>query len=171
MGALPLHELDLLRCWENHGKFERKLRELGLVSDLEQLKTYVHAVGRAWFLLGREHLDDARRALTSGSIRATYSRTYYSSYNISKAVRFLHVGWVSLKGDDHQSVSNLPDDFPDAARWGTQLKALYEHRLKADYDNWTNTVYPLSAEDVVSLATDFHDSAAQYLAQKVGLAL
>jgi hypothetical protein len=33
---------------------------------------------------------------------------------------------------------NFPD-FPDVDRWSKAVAALYEHRLRADYDNWSNT--------------------------------
>lgn len=173
MARLPLHELELLKRWGNHGELVRKLQELGLVSDLTLLSSHVHAVGSAWFVLGREHLSDAKIALSNRAERAAYSRAYYAAYSFSKAVRFVVHGAVSLKGDDHRAVADLPSDMPDASSWGRELVLLYEHRLRADYDNWsdTQTKYVLAPADCVDKAERFHDVAEQYLLTKAGLRL
>lgn len=171
MSNLPLHELELLKRWGNHAELSRKLDELGLRSDLTLLKSHVLHVGTGWFRLGREHLADAKQALAANSDRATYSRAYYAAYSFSKAVRFIVSGHVSLKGDDHRSIGDLPKDIPDSVRWGSTLESLYDQRLRADYDNWSNTgsLYTLSPSDCVQEASDFHDVAEAYLHTKVGL--
>jgi hypothetical protein len=170
MAGLPLHELELLKRWGNHGEFARKLQDLGLVSDLALLTRHVHAVGTAWFLLGREHLSDAQVAVAGRATRAVYSRAYYAVYNFSRTVRFIVHGTVSLKGDDHRSVGNLPSDMPDAITWGSELELLYEHRLRADYDNWSDTLqrYTLTPADCVDRAERFHQAAEKYLLNKAG---
>lgn len=173
MTSLPLHELELLRRWVNHGQFAKTLQDLGLTSDLARLKEYVHAVTAAWFLLGRQHLEESEKALSGGLDRAARSRAYYAVYNISKALRFFVKGVVSLKGDDHKAAGDLPSDFPNADSWGRKIAVLYEHRLRADYDNWHDTAasHTLTADECVGYARDFHDAAVPYLAQKAGLNL
>ena len=173
MAALPLHELDLLKRWGNHAELSRKLQELGLVSDLALLRSHVLQVGATWFRLGREHLSEARVVLASDAGRAAYSRAYYAGYSFSKAVRFVVNGVVSLKGDDHRAVGNLPGDMPNASSWGRELELLYEHRLRADYDNWSDTTsgYVLTPSQCVAKAEQFHEVTQQYLADKAGLKL
>lgn len=173
MASLPLHELELLKRWVNHGQFARILRELELTSDLVRLTEYVHAVAEAWFLLGRQHLEEAEQAQSIALERAVRSRAYYAVYNISKALRFLVNGAVSLKGDDHRSASDLPSDFPDVGSWQRNITTLYEHRLRADYDNWRDTEasHTLTVDECVGYARDFHDAAVLYLTDKVGLRL
>jgi hypothetical protein len=82
-------------------------------------------------------------------------------------------GVVSLKGDDHKAAPDLPSDFVDAATWGSAITTLYEHRLRADYDNWVGTTaaHTLSAADAVALAKSFVSEARQYLVTKHGLTL
>ena len=167
----PLHELELIKCWGNHAEFSRKLRALGLTSDLPSLEHQVRAVGVAWFGLGRDHLVDAKQLLAVGAVRGVYSRAYYAAYNFSKTVRFLVQGLVSLKGDDHRAVGRLPDDLADSSRWATELEALYEDRLRADYDNWSDTTAKYTRPPAASVATaeQFEQVAAAYLQAKTGL--
>lgn len=173
MAGLPLHELELLKRWSNHAELSRKLQELGLVSDLALLKSHVHQVGATWFQLGREHLAEAKGALRGGAVRTVYSRAYYAVYSFSKTIRFLVYGEVSMKGDDHKAVGHLPTDMPNANSWGRDLEALYDHRLRADYDNWSNTgtLHTLSPSDCVDKADAFHGVAQQYLLTKMEIHL
>src|SRR5690606_23567879 len=96
-------------------------------------------VGAAWFHLGDAHLAEAKSLLRLKSTphRAIYSRSYYAAYNASKSIRYLTMGFVSLKGDDHGKAAELPVDFPEKEKWAKAISTLYENRLRADYDNWT----------------------------------
>jgi hypothetical protein len=80
---------------------------------------------------------------------------------------------VSLKGDDHQAATDLPDDFPDVDQWSKLVAALYEHRLRADYDNWSNTVgeNTLAPNDCISQAQQFMAECRKYLLGKFGVTL
>ncbi len=171
--TLPLGETELLKRWGNHGEFARKLRELGLVSDLAILSQHVEAVGVSWFRLGREHLEEAKRALAAGMSRATYSRAYYAAYSCSKSIRFLVKGAVSLQGDDHRMIGKLPSDFPDSARWASDLESLYDDRLRADYDNWIDTVTKFNRTPAAAVATAiaFEGVATTYLVPRLKSAL
>jgi hypothetical protein len=137
--------LDLLR---NHAEFKATLVSLTMNRDLTVLEQHVHTVARRWFELARVHYGDASAASATANPRSVYSRAYYAAYNASKAVRYVVRGSVSLKGDDHRKVADLPDKFPDVDSWTSQLPLLYErlslfvvleHRLRADYDNWSDT--------------------------------
>jgi len=107
-------------------------------------------------------------------VRSTFSRSYYAAYNASKAIRYIVDGAVSLKGDDHHKASSdLPDDFPDVDRWSGEVTKLYEHRLRADYDNWASTVgeHSLTAQQAMDLATEFVDRCRSYLSGRLGASI
>lgn len=83
-------------------------------------------------------------------------------------------GSVSLKGDDHGKAStDLPTDFPDVAGWASRLSTLYEHRLRADYDNWvsTNSESTITPTQACKEAEDFIAAARSYLKSKCSIAL
>jgi len=100
-----------------------------------------------------------------------YSRAYYAAYNASKAVRYVVRGFVSLRGDDHKKVADLPTSFPDVDSWVAKLPLLYEHRLRADYDNWSDTAVEnvLSPAACLAAAAEFLKAAEQFLLAEYGL--
>ena len=176
MPTLPAHASDerrFLRAIRNHGEFRKNLTDLSMTSDLDVFDENVASVARCWFRLGKEHLADARAAETSGHHRAVYSRAYYAAYSASRAVRYYVYGFVSLRGDDHQKAPDLPDDFPDAGKWASLITSLYEHRLRADYDNWTNTgaEHSFTPRDCIPHADRFIAECHQYIIQKFGVRL
>lgn len=130
---LLLHEV------RNHAEFKATLTKLKLTSDLGLLDSVVAEVIKGWFRLAQAHANELEKLDPDQLPRAVYSRAYYAAYNASKAVRYACYGFVSLKGDDHRSVSDLPDSFPDVESWARDLPIMYEHRLRADYDNWSQT--------------------------------
>jgi len=168
---LLLAELGFIKEEANHKDFCRKLGRLGLKAAEAELAVQAHAVGLRWLKLSREHLREARLAANSRARRTTYSRAYYAAYNASKAVRYIATGAVSLKGDDHVKAPELPGDFPDSTRWGASITRLYEHRLRADYDNWLvpRTTFGISPAAAVKEAGDFVKACQQYLESKFGL--
>ena len=60
------------------------------------------------------------------------------------------------------------DEFPDVAKWSTIIAQMYEDRLHADYDNWsdTNTSFTNVAKDSIRLANDFCEQAKLFLTNK-----
>ena len=156
---------------KNHGEFRAALLTLAMNADLGVLDLHVHAVAKKWFLLAREHQAEASAADPITSPRMVYSRAYYAAYNASKAVRYVVRGQVSLRGDDHRKVADLPDRFPDVEAWSAKLPVLYEHRLRADYDNWTNSTAEntCSAAQCLGDATEFLAVAAGFLLSEYGL--
>lgn len=169
----PTDERRFLKNIRNHAEFRRNLSDLSMVTDLPVFDGRVLAVTGSWMKLGDEHMADAMAAHAAGRIRAAYSRAYYAAYSASKAVRYHVNGVVSLKGDDHQAAPELPDDFPDVDRWSNLVAALYEHRLRADYDNWSNTASEntLAPDDCISQAQQFLAECRQYLLHKFGVTL
>ena len=168
----PVHELEFLRQSNNHLELDRKLALLGMANPV--LQDYAQFVCRAWFGLGLAHLSEANALLVANCSRATYSRAYYAAYNASKAVRYIANGFVSLKGDDHGKASaDLPGDFPDLNKWASDITNLYAHRLRADYDNWsdTNQLFTLLPPAAVQLASDFLSVSKTYIHGKTGMLL
>lgn len=159
---LLLHEIP------NHAEFKEKLKKLGLTSDLPTFDASVIEVVKSWVRLARQHAEELGKLDPDGLPRAVYSRAYYTAYSASKAVRYMSRGAVSLKGDDHRKVSDLPDSFPDVDVWARQLQELYEHRLRADYDNWVETAHEHSLKPIEckALAEKFVTECLLFLKEK-----
>jgi uncharacterized protein (UPF0332 family) len=164
-------ERKSLELLKNHAEFRATLISLTMNGDLPILESHVHAVARKWFELARLHLADASAADVRRNPRAVYSRAYYAAYNASKALRYVVRGAVSLRGDDHKKVADLPGAFPDVDSWTARLPLLYEHRLRADYDNWSDTSREnvLSPADCLSSAGMFLQAAEEFLRAEYGL--
>jgi hypothetical protein len=164
-------EREFLKITRNHGEFCQKLRSLGHSAAAADLVENAHYVGLSWFRLADEHLTDGKIAAGASSDRAAYSRSYYAAYNASKSVRYIVAGVVSLAGDDHKEASNLPDDFPDVDKWAGAITKLREHRLIADYDNWTSTKseFSMTPAEAIQTAEAFIVEAKKYLQTKFGL--
>jgi hypothetical protein len=169
----PTDERRFLNSIRNHAEFRRNLSDLLMVTDLPVFDGRVLAITTCWLKLGDEHMLDATAAHSAGRTRAAYSRAYYAAYNASKAVRYHVNGRVSLKGDDHKAAQELPDDFPDVDKWSKILAVLYEHRLRADYDNWSDTAveHTLAPNDCISQAQQFMAECRQDLLYKFGVTL
>jgi hypothetical protein len=148
---LLIHEV------RNHAEFKEKLTKLKLTGDLAVWDAAVIDVIRSWFQLARQHAEELGKLDPDQLPRAVYSRAYYAAYNASKAVRYTSRGIVSLSGDDHRKVSELPDSFPNVDTWARDLQVMYEHRLRADYDNWTQTPseHTLKPKECAELAQRF----------------
>lgn len=161
----------ILELLKNHGEFRATLVSLSMNADLQVLESHVHSVARSWFELAREHYNEALRMDPAVIPRAVYSRAYYAAYNASKALRYVCRGHVSLKGDDHRKVSDLPDAFPDVEAWTSKLPVLYEHRLRADYDRWSQTAAEntRSPEECLKEAGEFIQICADFLLSNYGL--
>jgi hypothetical protein len=122
-------------------------------------------------LNSRECTTRMRQLLTPGRIHARCIPVRTTAYNASKAVRYVVRGFVSLRGDDHKKVADLPGSFPDVDSWVSKLPLLYEHRLRADYDNWSDTAAEnvLAPADCLAIAAEFLRAAEQFLLVDYGL--
>lgn len=170
----PVSEIEYIGKTVNHGQFAAKLRSLGQYAPADELGRFANHISLCWFRLAIEHLEDAQYALQARRFRAVFSRSYYAAYNASKSVRYLVLGAVTLKGDDHQKAStDLPDDFPSVERWSGIVTSLYEHRLRADYDNWvsTSTDNTMTDEEAFEHASQFVDACRAYLGVRFGVEL
>ncbi len=164
---LLLHEI------RNHAEFKEKLTKLKLTSDFAILDAAVVDVIKCWFSLARQHAEELGKLDPEQLPRAVYSRAYYVAYNASKAVRYTSRGIVSLLGDDHRKVSDLPDSFPEVDTWGRNLQLMYQHRLRADYDNWaqTSTEHTLQPNECVELAREFLVVCEKFLSDKYNVTI
>ena len=177
MPTLPTNPKDerlFLKGIKNHAAFRKQLADLSISSDFALFDQKVVDVVNCWYTLAKEHLTEARTALASRSARSVYSRSYYAAYNASKAIRYIVYGEVSLRGDDHtKAASELPDDFPGVDKWASIIATLYEHRLRADYDNWTDTSgeHTFSPRDCIDHAEHFVNDCALYAKSKFGQSL
>ena len=171
---VPIGGLEFVKLIPNHLEFRKKLTTLGLKDAELQTAQFAQHIGLCWLHLGRAHLKDAIQASKTKNIRAGYSRAYYAAYNISKAVRYIVTGAVSMKGDDHgKAGAELPGDFPDVPKWAQVITRLYEQRLRADYDNWggKSAKFTVSLEEAVSDAKAFDVASKKYLTEKFGIKL
>jgi uncharacterized protein (UPF0332 family) len=165
----PIHELEFIKLSRNHGELSANLTTIGIPS--KAVLEYAKHICECWFILAETHLNEAKAALTANCQRAVMSRSYYAAYNASKAARYLVRGSVSLKGDDHgQASTSLPNDLPNLAQWSQDITLLYEHRLRADYDNWFDTAASntLAPEDAITKAESFMEEVRAYLNAKFG---
>jgi uncharacterized protein (UPF0332 family) len=171
--APSIGEQEFLKLTRNHGEFCDKLTKLDLATASDEIRQNAHHVGLCWLRLAIEHIEDAKFALASNRDRIVYSRSYYAAYSASKSIRYIVNGIVSLAGDDHGKAPDLPGDFVDVAKWAVSITKLYEHRLRADYDNWGSTKdeNSLSPAQSVEEAEAFLKKAAQYLETKYGIKL
>lgn len=168
----PVPELTFIKISKNHADLTRVLTLLGIGSA--DVLEYAKHVSKCWYQLAEEHLEDAKQALANKRYRSAYSRSYYAAYNASKAVRYIVSGNVNLTGEDHKHASSdLPDDIPDVEQWSLEITKLYEHRLRADYDNWcdTNANNSIDPEHAVRLAGEFMQVVNHYILQKFGIDL
>jgi uncharacterized protein (UPF0332 family) len=168
----PIPELEFLKLSGNHQELANKLTKMGIPAP--DLGEYAKHICQCWFRLAEEHLGEAKRALVGNCTRAVFSRAYYAAYNASKAARYIVQGRVSSKGDDHANASaDLPKDLPNVAQWSQQITQLYEHRLRADYDNWSDTAANnfLTPADTVQAADAFVDEVRTYINAKFGMQL
>lgn len=158
---------------KNHAEFKQKLTSLKLTSDFPVFDAAVVDVVRSWFNLAREHAEELKRLDPGLLPRAVYSRSYYVAYNASKAVRYMSQGFVSLKGDDHRKVSELPDSFPNVDVWARELQVMYQHRLRSDYDNWTQTPgeHTLKPAECAELAHKFLEICQAFLQNEYKVAV
>jgi hypothetical protein len=105
----------------------------------------VHQVVRRWLVLASQHLGVASHLVAKPrQWRSTVSRSYYAAYNASRSVRYFVYGQVKLTSEDHQSVGELPDDFPNKATWSSFLIDLRKDRNIADYEPWPEARKTLS---------------------------
>jgi hypothetical protein len=167
----PTDERQFLRLVKNHADLRKKLVTLTLNSDLHTFDHHMQSVAASWFELAKEHLAEISKMDVKSCPRTAYSRSYYAAYNASKAVRYVVYGEISLGGDDHRKVAELPDSFPSVSSWAVRLTQLYEHRLRADYDNWTEsaTENTLAPEDSRAAAVEFLGACKMFLLNEYGV--
>lgn len=164
---------EFWRDFRNHAELKQLLKKHGVLTAPAEFDLRVEAVAKCWMKLAVSHLREAKGDCDLQFRRSFYSRGYYAVYNASKSVRYLVYGQVSDKGDDHQKVSSLPDDFPHVGKWGGFLRDMYKHRLVADYDGWPNSLRALNTDMSATLdkCSDFIKISKRYIRTKFGFQL
>ncbi|MCC5089448.1 hypothetical protein [Xanthomonas campestris] len=167
----PRHsQLEFVQQTRNYHELAAKVKKYVNEDASHQISRQALYIGVRWLKLGGSHLREARMAKKVGMTRAVYSKSYYAAYNFSKGVRYIANGVVSLKGDDHQAASDLPEDFPDRQVVSRLITELYACRLRADYDNWSDQAasYSMSSIDAVRAAGHVASSSRLYITNKYG---
>jgi len=164
---------EFWKDFKNHAEVKRILEKHQLIDKPSDFDSLMHAVARCWMKLAVLHLKEAKEFSSLRFRRSFHSRGYYAVYNASKSIRYLVSGQVSEKGDDHQKVSDLPDDFPDVSVWGSFLRHMYKSRLVADYDGWPNSSRMLNAHMKTALQScnNFIKVSKEYARNKFGVQL
>jgi hypothetical protein len=165
----PVHETKFLKISRNHRELTNNLKTIGILAP--DVLEYAKQLSKCWFDLAEEHLNEANAALAANCGRAVFSRSYYAAYNASKAVRYIAHGAVSVNADDHAKASaELPNDLPNVAQRAQEITQLYEHRLRADYDNWSDTATSntLTPAEAIALAGAFIDEVRAHVNNKFG---
>jgi len=128
-------EIDLLEHWKEGVSL---VSAAGKSIDDLCLDVAVHR-----WKLGLLHKRDGNKLmqLQAPPYRSAISRYYYSMYHCFRAAAF-----ISHRGDNHESHSNLPKhlpvDFPSVAFWQNELKMARLTRNDADYDPYPRTNAP-----------------------------
>lgn len=152
---------DLIVHWKEGVSLERDS-----AASIEEL---CRRVATARLVLARDQRRDGNAALKRRPplLRTAVSRFYYSMYHSVRAAAYLFHG-----GDDHEAHSNLPlhvpDDFPNRSVWQNTLKSAREHRNRADYDPYPQSVrswLPVAAQLSTECKALYSETRA-YLASK-----
>jgi hypothetical protein len=150
----------------NHALTREVLVRFSAGADLSWFDATMLSVARRWYRLAHQHLRAARRVSNfPREWRATVSRCYYATYNVSKCVRYFVDGSVILEADDHKKVGDLPSDFPQRSKWSSFAVEMRRDRNLADYDPWHEIKKKLTYPPVDALlnTTEFIEVCRQYL--------
>ncbi|PJZ59685.1 hypothetical protein [Leptospira adleri] len=85
--------------------------------------------------LSKHHLQFAKKISKPMDWRQKISRSYYSCYNASKAIRLITKGEYSQEASDHKKIGELPNDFPQESVWSNFLNQMRADRNLSDYDH------------------------------------
>jgi uncharacterized protein (UPF0332 family) len=104
-------------------------------SEIGKIKEEIKRNVNQLISLSRCHLRCAQGFNTNRNWRQIVSRSYYTCYIASRAVRFAKEGQYDTSPDDHKQIGKLPNDFPDRDEWKDKLTKLRADRKTADYDH------------------------------------
>lgn len=135
-------------------------------AEIQKINEELYRNVRQGLLLSEDHLRFALAAGTEGAIgwRHAVSRGYYCCYCASRSIRLGKTGVFSTEVDDHKKIGDLPDDFPDRAKWADILTKFRADRNLADYDHTAGTgELEYSADQYLKYAEDFVKNVKAYL--------
>jgi hypothetical protein len=153
----------LLLASSNPLKLRANLAHIVTPAALRRIDSELNRNVIALFRLGETHFDFAH-SLPPTQWRQKISRCYYGAYNIQRAVRLRYEGGFSTDTTDHRQIGQLPDLFPDRARYAVSLVALREDRNLADYshDSVASDLV-LSVADADALVQSFASDSLNFL--------
>jgi len=133
------------------------------------LETEINTNVSQMFALGEEHFNFAM-GLPRAKWRQIVSRSYYSAYNISKAVRFAISGDYSTQVTDHSKSGKLPNGFPNLNMYKNQLQVLRNDRNLCDYDHSADeTELVFTVQEYLTLADSFINDSRAFLFTAKGI--
>jgi uncharacterized protein (UPF0332 family) len=109
------HFLSAHEIFKIHGEIKKNVRQLVKLSNA--------------------HYQAAKRAIGLACWRQRVSRAYYACYCMSRAIRLGVKGIYNTKPNDHESIGDLPSDFPSKNDWSDFLIKFRGDRNIADYDH------------------------------------
>ncbi|HBT76328.1 MAG TPA: hypothetical protein DEB39_05245 [Planctomycetaceae bacterium] len=123
------------------------------------------------FNLGLDHYHFAE-GTDSSDWRHKKSRLYYAAYNVARSIRLHYDGVYSTDSEDHKKVGNLPNDFPNLAKYQNDLPILRDDRNKCDYDHVASEQdLFIGIDDTVTLVEEFIQDSRDYLKTKGNIIL
>lgn len=148
----------------------RKLKEnlSGILGSeaLNQIESEIEVNVTGLLALAEKHFQFAQK-LSANNWRQKISRLYYAAYNAGRAVRLYVKGEYSTDVKDHQKIMELPEDFPNIARYKNQLSILREDRNISDYDHISKAKdLALGTSIANTLVSDFLKDVKNYLKGK-----
>lgn len=139
-------------------------------TEIDKIKKALNANVKKLVNLGQAHLRFAKKMDGNTSWRQRVSRSYYSAYCTSRAVRLAITGHYSKDSSDHMKIGNLPNDFPDKTIWEEFLMKFRGDRNLADYDHTAlESALEISSDEYVVKANEFYRTARKYLVNKGAL--
>lgn len=156
---------DLLRLG-NPRKIKENLKYLLNQEAIDTIEAEIERNCKKLYDLSLLHYRFAVK-LPNPHWRHKVSRLYYSSYAASRAVRLYVAGEHSTDVKDHQKIGNLPDDFPERARFNNKLALLRDDRNTCDYDH-TSCAGDLfmSTSEAIRITKNFLEEVREYLISK-----
>lgn len=135
-------------------------------SAITDLEKEVARQSQLLFKLGVSHYRFASKQPTF-HWRQKISRLYYGAYNCKRAVQLFTEGSFRMDSSDHQTVSKLPDGFPNRSTYEVRLRALREDRNLADYNHESKAAdLAHKTADSQAMVDSFISDARKFLKSK-----
>ena len=164
--STKLKEPSILLASANCHKLIRNLRHILSVREIRKLQDEVNRNVAGLLRLGFHHLQFAR-AVPAGQWRQKISRLYYAALNTKRGVALSYSGKYFTDVTDHQTIGELPEQFPRSSTYGTRLQNLRHDRNLADYSHVADeSDLVISIPDAQCLVEAFYEDAKHYVTER-----